>query len=310
MIESARDRPHPPRVRRRLLRRPRVRDLDRPRRPPGGRRATPSATEPGLEVVFEPRVGGRIYERTKAGVEHDWGRIVVWDPPRRLVYRWHLRVDAADATEVDITFVPRAGDRTLVQIEHRGWERLGSQGCWPAARAISPAGAACCRTSSTRPPIPTCCATSRDRLIGRSLFRLAGSSDAAREGRPELGPRFVEDRLACARSPARDRNEELPRSSSAAATSLRRLVVEPLDGDEDVGRVVARGTGGALAPAPAAGADDRRRRRRRSPRRARDALSCCRRGRPSAPIRRRTAPSCRRRRRAGRRPPPAARSGR
>jgi uncharacterized protein YndB with AHSA1/START domain len=85
------------------------------------------STEPGLRVVFEPRVGGRIYERTTVGVEHDWGRITVWDPPHRLVYQWHLRADAADATEVAITFQPRDGERTLVQIEHRGWERLGAK---------------------------------------------------------------------------------------------------------------------------------------------------------------------------------------
>jgi uncharacterized protein YndB with AHSA1/START domain len=89
------------------------------------------STQPGLQVVFEPREGGRIFERTPAGDEFDWGQIVVWDPPRRLVYQWHLRQDRADATEVDITFVPE-GDRTRVQIEHRGWERLGAAG--PARR--------------------------------------------------------------------------------------------------------------------------------------------------------------------------------
>jgi uncharacterized protein YndB with AHSA1/START domain len=84
------------------------------------------STESGLAVVFEPRVGGRIYERTPSGVEHDWGRILTWEPPRRIVYRWHLRSDAADATEVEITFTPEAPDRTRVQIEHRGWDRLGA----------------------------------------------------------------------------------------------------------------------------------------------------------------------------------------
>jgi uncharacterized protein YndB with AHSA1/START domain len=86
------------------------------------------SAEPGVTVVFEPHVGGRIFERTKAGVEHDWGRIVGWDPPRRLVYRWHLGFDASDETEVDISFEPQTGDRTLVQIEHRGWELLGASG--------------------------------------------------------------------------------------------------------------------------------------------------------------------------------------
>jgi uncharacterized protein YndB with AHSA1/START domain len=78
-----------------------------------------------LTVTFEPRVGGRIFERTPAGEEHDWGEILVWEPPRRLVYLWHLRFDRSDATEVEITFEP-AGDATAVTIVHRGWERLGT----------------------------------------------------------------------------------------------------------------------------------------------------------------------------------------
>jgi uncharacterized protein YndB with AHSA1/START domain len=49
----------------------------------------------------------------------------VWQPPDRLAYRWHLRQDSADATEVDIRFLPTGDDATRVEIEHRGWERLG-----------------------------------------------------------------------------------------------------------------------------------------------------------------------------------------
>jgi uncharacterized protein YndB with AHSA1/START domain len=85
------------------------------------------STEKGLSVVFEPFVGGRIFERTSSGEEHDWGRVLTWEPPRRLVYEWHLRVDRVDATEVEITFdaVPQG---TRVRVEHRGWERLGAPG--------------------------------------------------------------------------------------------------------------------------------------------------------------------------------------
>src|SRR5215210_3459133 len=60
--------------------------------------------EADLEIVFEPHVGGRLFERTAAGAEHDWGEVVAWQPPERLVYLWHLRADRADATEVEITF--------------------------------------------------------------------------------------------------------------------------------------------------------------------------------------------------------------
>ncbi len=82
-------------------------------------------------VAFEPRAGGRIYERAPGGQEHEWGRIVAWEPPRRLVYSWHLRQDRADATEVEITFAA-AGEATAVTIVHRGWDRLGARG--PALR--------------------------------------------------------------------------------------------------------------------------------------------------------------------------------
>jgi uncharacterized protein YndB with AHSA1/START domain len=84
--------------------------------------------ENDLLVVLEGRLGGRIFERTSAGTEHEWGEVTVWEPPRRLVYLWHLRRDRADATEVEITFIDQGNSTTRVEIEHRGWERLGSQG--------------------------------------------------------------------------------------------------------------------------------------------------------------------------------------
>ena len=83
--------------------------------------------ESALAVVLEPAVGGRIYERTPDGVEHEWGEITVWDPPGRLDYLWHLRADRSDATDVSIRFVA-TDDGTRVEIEHAGWERLGARG--------------------------------------------------------------------------------------------------------------------------------------------------------------------------------------
>jgi uncharacterized protein YndB with AHSA1/START domain len=99
-------------------------------------------------VVFEPRAGGRIFERAPGGVEHDWGRVLAWEPPRRLVYSWHLRQDRADATEVEITFEP-VGDGTAVTITHRGWERLGAKGEQLRERTRA-GGPACCRATSAR----------------------------------------------------------------------------------------------------------------------------------------------------------------
>ena len=79
----------------------------------------------GIDVIFEPHVGGRVFERTPAGEEFDWGEITAWEPPRRLGYLWHIRRDRADATDVAITFVDQ-GTTTRVEVEHTGWERLGA----------------------------------------------------------------------------------------------------------------------------------------------------------------------------------------
>jgi uncharacterized protein YndB with AHSA1/START domain len=84
------------------------------------------SADPGLMVTFEPRPGGRIYERTPAGEEHEWGEVVAWNPPLELRYLWHLRQDRSDATEVQVRF-RAAGEVTTVQIVHRGWERLGAR---------------------------------------------------------------------------------------------------------------------------------------------------------------------------------------
>jgi uncharacterized protein YndB with AHSA1/START domain len=93
--------------------------------------------ESPLVVTFEPRPGGRIFERTPRGDEHDWGEIVAWDPPRRITYMWHIAWDRSDATEVDVSFEP-SEDGTRVTIVHRGWERLGSRG--PDMRKRNQAG--------------------------------------------------------------------------------------------------------------------------------------------------------------------------
>ncbi|HWM07394.1 MAG TPA: SRPBCC domain-containing protein [Actinophytocola sp.] len=84
--------------------------------------------EEGLRITLEPRIGGRIFQRDPAGVEIDWGEVTEFGPPEVLGYRWHLRRDKADATDVRIRFVPMDPARTRVDIEHQGWERLGADG--------------------------------------------------------------------------------------------------------------------------------------------------------------------------------------
>jgi Activator of Hsp90 ATPase homolog 1-like protein len=85
------------------------------------------SADPSAEIVLEPGLGGRIFERTPSGDEFDWGEVTTWEPPRRLGYLWHLRRDRADATDVEIRFVHQ-GAGTVVEIEHSGWERLGADG--------------------------------------------------------------------------------------------------------------------------------------------------------------------------------------
>jgi uncharacterized protein YndB with AHSA1/START domain len=84
--------------------------------------------ERGAEIVFEPRRGGRIYERTPGGHEIEWGEIVEWDPPRRLHYLWHIATEPGNATDVEIVFRKLGDATTRVEVEHGGWDRLGEVG--------------------------------------------------------------------------------------------------------------------------------------------------------------------------------------
>jgi hypothetical protein len=79
-------------------------------------------------VVLEPRVGGRLYERTADGREIDWGEITEWAPPHRFSYLWHIGRERGDATDVEITFTDAGDGTTRVEIVHSGWERLGAEG--------------------------------------------------------------------------------------------------------------------------------------------------------------------------------------
>ncbi len=80
--------------------------------------------DPDVEIVFEPFVGGRIFERSSNGAEHDWGEILIWEPPTRIDYLWHLFFDRAEATEITVTF-NEFGGGSLVRLVQTGFERLG-----------------------------------------------------------------------------------------------------------------------------------------------------------------------------------------
>ncbi|OBK77782.1 SRPBCC family protein [Mycobacterium sp. 1164985.4] len=83
------------------------------------------------ETVLEPHEGGRIYDRGVDGSVCEWARVLVVDPPHRLVFSWNigttwqLESDPARCSEVEVAFTAESDDRTRVSIEHRHIERHG-----------------------------------------------------------------------------------------------------------------------------------------------------------------------------------------
>jgi uncharacterized protein YndB with AHSA1/START domain len=81
------------------------------------------------QVIVEPRQEGRCYNLEVDGNEVDWGKVLAWDPPGRVVIGWQLnaewRYDPDFVTEVEVTFTETAADTTLVVLEHRNLDRYG-----------------------------------------------------------------------------------------------------------------------------------------------------------------------------------------
>ena len=77
------------------------------------------------KAVIEPRVGGRCYGRSIDGTECEWGQVLVWDPPKRLVFAWQItpewkyQPDLAQSSEVEVRFTPLDESATRVDLEHR-----------------------------------------------------------------------------------------------------------------------------------------------------------------------------------------------
>jgi uncharacterized protein YndB with AHSA1/START domain len=82
-------------------------------------------------LVIEPRQGGRWYERDVDGSECEVGKVLVWDPPARLVLCWQLsadwKFDPDLITEVEVRFIADGANATRVELEHRNLERFGER---------------------------------------------------------------------------------------------------------------------------------------------------------------------------------------
>jgi uncharacterized protein YndB with AHSA1/START domain len=87
--------------------------------------------QPVVDAVIEPRAGGRWYERSADGSERDWGRVLAWEPPHRVVLTWVLTADYAPdpaiRTEVEVRFTAEGEGATRVELEHRGLEAYGAR---------------------------------------------------------------------------------------------------------------------------------------------------------------------------------------
>jgi uncharacterized protein YndB with AHSA1/START domain len=75
------------------------------------------------QAVIEPRTGGRWYEKGDDGAECDWGKVLAWEPPARLVLSWTIngkfQVDDSVESEVEIRFIAESANKTRVELEHR-----------------------------------------------------------------------------------------------------------------------------------------------------------------------------------------------
>jgi uncharacterized protein YndB with AHSA1/START domain len=99
---------------------------------------------PHADILIEPKEGGRWFERDEEGNEAEWGRVLAWEPPKRVLLAWQIDAqwsyDPKLITAVELTFAPLADGGTRVTLEHRNLERFGQdaakhadklRGGWP-----------------------------------------------------------------------------------------------------------------------------------------------------------------------------------
>jgi uncharacterized protein YndB with AHSA1/START domain len=80
---------------------------------------------------------GRLVERSTSGERNVWGEVLAWEPPRRVVFSWHVGRDEGSASEVEVRFTPD-DDGTRVELIHRGWEAYGDEARFRRQRYVGP----------------------------------------------------------------------------------------------------------------------------------------------------------------------------
>jgi uncharacterized protein YndB with AHSA1/START domain len=89
------------------------------------------ASSPQKDVVLEPKVGGRWFEIGEDGSQCNWGKVLAWEPPVRLLLAWQInadwKYDPEFITEVEVRFTALAAGETRVDLEHRNLERFGDK---------------------------------------------------------------------------------------------------------------------------------------------------------------------------------------
>jgi uncharacterized protein YndB with AHSA1/START domain len=92
---------------------------------------TLNTSSPQKDVIIEPKPNGRWYEFSADGSECQWGHVIEWDPPKRVLLAWQINADwqfdAALVTEVEVRFTPEGGNTTRIDLEHRLLERFGER---------------------------------------------------------------------------------------------------------------------------------------------------------------------------------------
>lgn len=93
---------------------------------------------PIAESIFEPRVGGSVYDRGEDGSICRWARVLAFEPPTRFVIswditpRWEIETDPDRCSEVEVSFIGEAETQTRVVLEHRNLDRHGDG--WQSGR--------------------------------------------------------------------------------------------------------------------------------------------------------------------------------